>query len=228
MPSVEPAKTRLMGRDSSMGSQAVIGESRGLMSSLLALSSPQFGAFLQELGACDSCDAHDRGHLPRHWSQIFGAADEDSYVLAASDTTSATPTSTHLDHVNSLRYRSGTSSNMLHSMSPTTPGLQGLPHPFASPNSTHTRGFKRSASSDDDENGDGDTRPSSSSRRNTAVKRACNECRQQKVSHDLSRDTVAVRHARAQRRGRCRVCVHPLRRAHRPCWAEAMMAHQPA
>ena len=96
--------------------------------------------------------------------------------------TSWTPTSTYPHNLNSLRYRSDMSSNMLHSMSPTTPGLPGLPHPFQSPNSTHTRGFKRSASSDDDENGDGDTRPSSSSRRNTAVKRACNECRQQKVS----------------------------------------------
>jgi hypothetical protein len=62
---------------------------------------------------------------------------------------------------------------------------QGLAqHPFAlSPTSpTSTRGFKRSASSDeDDQNGDGDSRPHSA-RRNTAVKRACNECRQQKVS----------------------------------------------
>jgi hypothetical protein len=70
---------------------------------------------------------------------------------------------------------------MLSSMSPT----QGLSqHAFAiSPTSpTSTRGFKRSASSDEEqENGDGDTRPSSA-RRNTAVKRACNECRQQKVS----------------------------------------------
>jgi hypothetical protein len=50
---------------------------------------------------------------------------------------------------------------------------------------TSTRGFKRSVSSDDEgENGDGDTRPSSS-RRNTSVKRACNECRQQKVSNAL-------------------------------------------
>lgn len=70
------------------------------------------------------------------------------------------------------------------SLSPTTPLAQGLSHhSFASPTSAHTRGFKRSASTDDEhENGDGDTRPSSSSRRNTAVKRACNECRQQKVS----------------------------------------------
>lgn len=66
------------------------------------------------------------------------------------------------------------------SMSP----KQGMSqHPYAiSPTSpTSTRGFKRSASSDEEnENGD-DTRPSSA-RRNTAVKRACNECRQQKVS----------------------------------------------
>ncbi|KAH3904297.1 hypothetical protein HBI56_008840 [Parastagonospora nodorum] len=63
-------------------------------------------------------------------------------------------------------------------------------HPFAiSPTSpTSTRGFKRSASSDDDnENGDGDTRPSSS-RRNTAVKRACNECRQQKLKCNVQQD----------------------------------------
>jgi hypothetical protein len=67
---------------------------------------------------------------------------------------------------------------------PSASPTQGISqHAFAiSPTSpTSTRGFKRSASSDDDqENGDGDTRPSS--RRNTAVKRACNECRQQKVS----------------------------------------------
>lgn len=121
--------------------------------------------------------------LPRHWSQSRGlAAGQVSHALAASDSLSWTPTSTYPHNLNSLRYRSHMSSNMLHSMSPATPGLNGLPHPFQSPNSTHTRGFKRSASSDDDENGDGDTRPSSSSRRNTAVKRACNECRQQKVS----------------------------------------------
>ncbi|RYN43348.1 hypothetical protein AA0112_g744 [Alternaria arborescens] len=92
---------------------------------------------------------------------------------------------------------------MLHSMSPTTPGLPGLPHPFQSPNSTHTRGFKRSASSDDDENGDGDTRPSSSSRRNTAVKRACNECRQQKLKCNVQQDPF-VSCARCQKQNlRC-------------------------
>jgi len=64
-------------------------------------------------------------------------------------------------------------------MSPT----QGMNHhPFAiSPTSpTSTRGFKRSASSDEENENGEDGRPSS--RRNTAVKRACNECRQQKVS----------------------------------------------
>lgn len=66
----------------------------------------------------------------------------------------------------------------------TTPGGQGLPPQgfAASPPSAHQRGFKRSASSDDDfENGDAGDRPASA-RRNIAVKRACNECRQQKVS----------------------------------------------
>jgi hypothetical protein len=176
-----------------MGSRAVIGESRPFLSSSPALSNPQFGGSLQELAACDSREAHDRiAHPSLDWSRSFGAAGEyssfvcpsDLLAAAASDFACWTPTSTPLDNLNSLRYRSeDMSSNMLHSMSPTTPGFHGLPHPFASPTSTHTRGFKRSASSDDEENGDGDTRPSSSSRRNTAVKRACNECRQQKVSN---------------------------------------------
>jgi hypothetical protein len=72
---------------------------------------------------------------------------------------------------------------MYQSMSPTQGIASSSQHPFAiSPTSpTSTRGFKRSASTDDEhENGDADTRPSSA-RRNNAVKRACNECRQQKV-----------------------------------------------
>ncbi|KAL6704668.1 hypothetical protein ACN47E_007950 [Coniothyrium glycines] len=89
------------------------------------------------------------------------------------------------------------------SMSPTTP--HGLLHnPFAvSPTSANPRGFKRSASTDDEhENGDADTRPSSS-RRNTAVKRACNECRQQKLKCNVQQDPF-VSCARCQKQGlRC-------------------------
>jgi len=73
--------------------------------------------------------------------------------------------------------------SMSDQLSPTTPG-NGLPaHGFANSPPSQQRGFKRSASSEDDDfaNGDGDgTRPLSA-RRNIAVKRACNECRQQKV-----------------------------------------------
>jgi hypothetical protein len=174
-----------------MGSKSLIGDSGPFLSSSSALANPQFGGFLQELAACDS--SRDRTSHPSWvWShsqsQSLGAAGERLYIcpnllVAGSDSSCWTPTSTSQPNLNSLRYRSeDMSSNMLHSMSPTTPGFNGLPHPFASPTNTYARGFKRSASSDDEENGDGDTRPSSSSRRNTAVKRACNECRQQKVS----------------------------------------------
>lgn len=90
------------------------------------------------------------------------------------------------------------------SLSPTTPLAQGLSHhPFASPTSAYPRGFKRSASTDDEhENGDADTRPSSS-RRNTAVKRACNECRQQKLKCNVQQDPF-VSCARCQKQNlRC-------------------------
>ena len=69
-------------------------------------------------------------------------------------------------------------------LSPTTPGTgTGLPLGFANSPQTQQRGFKRSASSDDDDfqNGDADGSRPPSGRRNIAVKRACNECRQQKV-----------------------------------------------
>lgn len=70
-------------------------------------------------------------------------------------------------------------------LSPTTPGNgNGLPPlGFANSPPTQQRGFKRSASSEDDDfaNGDGDSSRPLSARRNIAVKRACNECRQQKV-----------------------------------------------
>ena len=68
------------------------------------------------------------------------------------------------------------------SMSPTTPGTQGVQLSYAnSPISARGQTFKRPASSDDEaENGeDAGGRPHS--RRHAAVKRACNECRQQKV-----------------------------------------------
>lgn len=88
------------------------------------------------------------------------------------------------------------------SIRPTTPnGAQGsLQHSF-SPASAHARGFKRSASTDDDQDHDGETRPSS--RRNTAVKRACNECRQQKLKCNVQQDPF-VSCARCQKQGlRC-------------------------
>lgn len=66
-------------------------------------------------------------------------------------------------------------------MSPQTPnGAQGNP-PISyvtSPTSARSQTFKRPASSDD-EDGDANARPGS--RRSAVVKRACNECRQQKV-----------------------------------------------
>ena len=69
------------------------------------------------------------------------------------------------------------------SMSPQTPnGATGNPpiSYVASPTSARSQGFKRPASSDDEDNGDAaNARPGS--RRSTVVKRACNECRQQKV-----------------------------------------------
>ena len=101
-----------------------------------------------------------------------------------------------------------TSGDMM--QSPTTPVQGTLLHPFGtSPTSahthtlthTHTRGLKRSASTDDEGDHEGDTRPSSSSRRNTAVKRACNECRQQKVSGAEAKQSI---HAAAMRRPRTR------------------------
>jgi hypothetical protein len=70
-------------------------------------------------------------------------------------------------------------------LSPTTPGAGLPPQGFAtSPPGGQPRGFKRSASSEDDDfqNGDADGSRPASARRNIAVKRACNECRQQKVS----------------------------------------------
>ena len=74
--------------------------------------------------------------------------------------------------------------SMSDQLSPKTPGTGLAPQGF--PNSTpggQQRGFKRSASSEDDDfhNGDADGSRPASARRNIAVKRACNECRQQKV-----------------------------------------------
>lgn len=131
------------------------------------------------------------------------------------------PDWTHQCHAHDLHYRQGRSSlnpsslapespaisvqhpktppscciSML-SMSPTTPGTQGVQLSYAnSPTSARGHTFKRPASSDDEaENGeDAGGRPHS--RRHAAVKRACNECRQQKVR---ARDRVAS----------CRPSVH--------------------
>lgn len=75
---------------------------------------------------------------------------------------------------------------MMLSMSPKTPGQGTQPVSYAtSPTSARSQTFKRPASSDEDEQENGDNmaagRGSGGSRRNTVVKRACNECRQQKV-----------------------------------------------
>ncbi|KAL5396408.1 hypothetical protein PMIN06_005603 [Paraphaeosphaeria minitans] len=88
------------------------------------------------------------------------------------------------------------------SMSPQTPnGAQGHPSIsyVASPTSARSQTFKRPASSDDEENGDGgSTRPGS--RRSTVVKRACNECRQQKLRCNVQQDPF-VSCARCQKQG---------------------------
>ncbi|KAF2013877.1 hypothetical protein BU24DRAFT_442780 [Aaosphaeria arxii CBS 175.79] len=75
------------------------------------------------------------------------------------------------------------------SMSPTTPGTQGAQQlSYAnSPASGRPNAFKRPASSDDEADvGDNGRQPSS--RKNTAVKRACNECRQQKLKCNVQQD----------------------------------------
>ena len=136
--------------------------------------------FLHGLAARDSIHkSHDyTARLCSNWSQRAGEAGGKSYTCDPSDLE-------HLHPASFIASDIGMQDPFAIplSMSPTTPhGL--LQHPYAtSPTSANTRGFKRAASSDgEDEHGEGDTRPSSSSRRNTAVKRACNECRQQKVS----------------------------------------------
>lgn len=142
------------------------------------LENPLYSGFLQELAACDSRpEAHARTPQLFNWSQSVGEAGEKSFINPSCLDASGAAHPTICDI--------GRQATML-SISPTTPGTQGiLQHPFgASPQSAHTRGFKRSASTDDENDNDGESRPSS--RRNTAVKRACNECRQQKVSNRSS------------------------------------------
>jgi hypothetical protein len=92
--------------------------------------------------------------------------------------------------------------SMSEQLSPTTPGHGLPPQGFAtSPASqpSQQRGFKRSASSDEDDfqNGDAEGSRPASARRNMAVKRACNECRQQKVSLRVS--VQAIGRVAAQR-----------------------------
>ncbi|KAJ4299863.1 hypothetical protein N0V90_005109 [Kalmusia sp. IMI 367209] len=88
------------------------------------------------------------------------------------------------------------------SMSPQTPnGAQGNPpiSYVASPTSARSQTFKRPASSDEEDNGDtAGARPGS--RRNTVVKRACNECRQQKLRCNVQQDPF-VSCARCQKQG---------------------------
>jgi hypothetical protein len=123
-----------------------------------------------------------------------------------------------------LRYR-GARQRPAAMFNPSASPTQGISqHPFAlSPTSpTSTRGFKRSASSDDDqENGDGDTRPSSS-RRNTAVKRACNECRQQKVR------LCAPEALCAGARSCCSAGMRPCQPRGPPDWAHRIATHRTA
>ncbi|ORY06882.1 hypothetical protein BCR34DRAFT_489775 [Clohesyomyces aquaticus] len=77
------------------------------------------------------------------------------------------------------------------SMSPTTPGAHGGQHLSYgnSPTSARSQGFKRPASSDDEqEHGDDGSGRASQNRRHAAVKRACNECRQQKLKCNVQQD----------------------------------------
>ncbi|KAF2119552.1 hypothetical protein BDV96DRAFT_348613 [Lophiotrema nucula] len=78
------------------------------------------------------------------------------------------------------------------SMSPTTPGTHGgqqLSSYAGSPTSARSQAFKRRASSDDEgENGDDGGGRAAQGRRNAAVKRACNECRQQKLRCNVRQD----------------------------------------
>ncbi|KAF1931090.1 Zn(II)2Cys6 transcriptional activator [Didymella exigua CBS 183.55] len=82
--------------------------------------------------------------------------------------------------------------SMSEQLAPTTPGNgHGLAaQGFAGSPPGQPRGFKRSASSEDDDfaNGDAEGSRPASARRNMAVKRACNECRQQKLKCNVQRD----------------------------------------
>ncbi|KAF2197080.1 hypothetical protein GQ43DRAFT_223739 [Delitschia confertaspora ATCC 74209] len=80
------------------------------------------------------------------------------------------------------------------SMSPTTPGAHGnhsVSYANSPPGSARSGAFKRSASSDD-ENGDHSQsgRLLQSRRNGTSAKRACNECRQQKLRCNVQREDV--------------------------------------
>ncbi|KAF2186656.1 Zn(II)2Cys6 transcriptional activator [Zopfia rhizophila CBS 207.26] len=77
------------------------------------------------------------------------------------------------------------------SMSPTTPGAQGAQQLSYgnSPTSARSQAFKRQASSDDEqENGERNGGRVPQSRRQAAVKRACNECRQQKLRCNVQQE----------------------------------------
>ncbi|CAI6334982.1 unnamed protein product [Periconia digitata] len=70
---------------------------------------------------------------------------------------------------------------------------QGHPPPSSyatsPPQSARSQTFKRAASSDDDDHDDDNsTNPRAAQRRNTVVKRACNECRQQKLKCNVQQD----------------------------------------
>lgn len=73
------------------------------------------------------------------------------------------------------------------SMSPTTPGGQGRSNSFGynglvgSPMSSRSQGIKRDRENSDDPEDGEDGSHATKSARQPAVKRACNECRQQKV-----------------------------------------------
>ncbi|KAF2465354.1 uncharacterized protein BDR25DRAFT_396328 [Lindgomyces ingoldianus] len=76
------------------------------------------------------------------------------------------------------------------SMSPTTPVAHSAQLSYGnSPTSARSHGFKRPASSDDEpEHGDDANGRASQARRHAAVKRACNECRQQKLKCNVQQD----------------------------------------
>ncbi|KAF2278927.1 Zn(II)2Cys6 transcriptional activator [Westerdykella ornata] len=89
-------------------------------------------------------------------------------------------------------------------MSPTTPGTQSTQQLsyIASPTSARSNVFKRPASSDDEaENGENGRQ--AQSRRTAVVKRACNECRQQKLKCNVQQEPFKACDRCVKQRLRC-------------------------